>query len=525
MSVKFLRVFFLVLIILTASVSEAGWEKYKNNPVLTPTAGEWDSVGTWTISVIKDGETYKAWYGGRGAAEAIGYAASTNGISWSKHNVPVLPLGAGGEFDSGSIHSPCVIKDGSTYKMWYTGGDGGVNDRIGYATSNNGTAWAKLGVVLPLGNQGEWDENGVSTPCVIKDGATYKMWYTGVSAGGGDIGYATSPDGINWNKYAGNPVLEKSGSGWDANMVSWPCVIKDGGTYKMWYTGLGAGWAIGYATSSNGISWKMGKNNPVIERGAPGSWDNLTTFGPCVLKGSWKMWYTGRGPSGTLHIGYATLSGKGRGGYVYRGYYVLDAFGGIHLCDGAPAVKDYPYWEGQDIARDLEFSPDGTGFYVLDAYGGIHNCDGAPPLEDYPYWDDQDVARDLEFNPNGQGFYVLDCYGGIHPRGGAPELKNYPYWPDEDIARGLEIRSDGSFYILDCYGGIHPRNGAPEIENYPYWDGSAMARDLEIDPRLPETGYFVLDNWGGIHAVAAEPLKGYPFWEGQDLARAIAFPR
>ncbi len=124
--------------------------------------------------------------------------------------------------------------------------------------------------------------------------------------------------GADWTKYSGNPVLEPSlAGGWNAYMVLEPCVIRDGGTYKMWYAGQSApgsqGWhlGIGYAVSTNGIDWEK-YGNPVLGRGVPGAWDYENVSGAYVMfhDGIYKMWYHGGvgGVGGTEQIGYATSS-------------------------------------------------------------------------------------------------------------------------------------------------------------------------------------------------------------------------
>ncbi len=51
------------------------------------------------------------------------------------------------------------------------------------------------------------------------------------------IGYATSPDGILWEKHPDNPVLDIGAAGeWDDQRIVSPAVLLDGTTYKMWYT-------------------------------------------------------------------------------------------------------------------------------------------------------------------------------------------------------------------------------------------------------------------------------------------------
>ncbi|RLC73904.1 MAG: hypothetical protein DRI61_17600, partial [Chloroflexi bacterium] len=94
------------------------------------------------------------------------------------------------------------------------------------------------------------------------EGSIYRMWYDGEQEIGDQgeelvrIGYAYSLDGILWTKYIGNPVIFNGGPGdFDEQSALDPMVIKDGNTYKMWYSGEGncVGWdcdtAFGYATS------------------------------------------------------------------------------------------------------------------------------------------------------------------------------------------------------------------------------------------------------------------------------------
>ena len=79
----------------------------------------------------------------------------------------------------------------------------------GYATP----ALASFNLVLDVGTSGAWDDNRVERACVIKDGAVYKMWYSGHNGSNYQIGYATSNDGFIWEKHPGNPVLTAGSSG------------------------------------------------------------------------------------------------------------------------------------------------------------------------------------------------------------------------------------------------------------------------------------------------------------------------
>lgn len=174
------------------------------NPVLSPTAAAWDSAWVYFASVINDAGTYKMWYTGNNSptagVEQIGYATSTNGIAWTKGvtNPIFSPTGTG--FERTSVFAPCVIKDGTNYRMYYSGFNNtapGTTD-IGYARSTDGTTWNRYAgnPIIARGAAGAWDEVSVAFCCAIRDGNVFKLWYTGVSGGVtplSQIGYATNP--------------------------------------------------------------------------------------------------------------------------------------------------------------------------------------------------------------------------------------------------------------------------------------------------------------------------------------------
>ncbi len=88
-------------------------------------------------------------------------------VDWTKDDVnnPVLSPGGTGAWDETWLNLPMVIKDGSTYKMWYMGGgpEAGTAGQIGYATSTNGTTWSKYGSnpIFQPGASGKFDEDNI----------------------------------------------------------------------------------------------------------------------------------------------------------------------------------------------------------------------------------------------------------------------------------------------------------------------------------------------------------------------------
>ncbi len=270
------------------SLDGINWTKHPNNPVFSPTPGTWDSLGTETVTVLKDttasaAERYRMWYAGSSDSGplglySLGYAFSADGINWTKHSAnPVLLAGSESSWENAGPEGPTVIKDGDTLKMWYMGLDtvfnGQITDfhgSIGYAWSLDGVNWTKHtnNPVLIVGSAGSWDAANIQDPFAMKIGNTYHLWYSGHPAwingatinGDVEIGYAQSLDGTNWTKYANNPVLLRGAAGaWDHGVTGFPTIILDDTLLRMWYTGLDTifippwpapyFWDIGYATA------------------------------------------------------------------------------------------------------------------------------------------------------------------------------------------------------------------------------------------------------------------------------------
>jgi hypothetical protein len=302
-----------------AAAARADWTKYAGNPVFgVGPSGSWDSSGVGTPSVLFKGGRYELWYSGHSGANSsyrIGFATSPDGVNWTRsEDNPVLTTGSPGAWDSGYVMVPHVVFHDGIYKMWFRGTDDPIYSAhagIGYATSTDGVHWVKYSgnPVLTVGSDGSWDDWMIFSAYVDIEGSSYKLWYSGCDGANCRIGYATSPDGVHWTKYDGNPVLDVGPSGgWDTTNVFYPYVLHNGGAYEMWYSGYnGSAYGIGHATSTNGVSWDRQPDNPVITTGAADSWDSKYVLASSVIAqcGALKMWYTGRDASNVNRIGYA----------------------------------------------------------------------------------------------------------------------------------------------------------------------------------------------------------------------------
>jgi len=164
--------------------------------------------------------------------------------------------------------------------------------------------------VLPRGGGGAWDATNASYPRVIKWNGKYYMIYSGNDNvpghdwDGAQIGLATSEDGKEWTKYAGNPVITLGASGaWDDERVCWtsaPFYYKPNDEFWLYYTGFdGSTYRIGRATSPDMEDWtKDSANNPILDVGSAGAWDDTHVLSPTLVydgdADGWIMFYVGR---------------------------------------------------------------------------------------------------------------------------------------------------------------------------------------------------------------------------------------
>jgi predicted GH43/DUF377 family glycosyl hydrolase len=295
-----------------ATTTNGGWKKYSGNPVM---GGQYGTC--FDISVLKEGDTYRMWVSWR-PKQSIALVESKDGLHWSEP--PRIVLGprkeTGWEDD---INRPVVIKRDDGYHMWYTGQSEG-HSQIGYATSADGVVWKRMSEKPVLSPDQPWEKVALMCPDVIWDANAkiFRMWYSGGEQSEPDaIGYATSSDGLTWAKRADNPIFKSNpGAIWEQDKVTACQVIQEDGWYLMFYIGFRDEdhAQIGLARSKDGISnWERNPANPIIHPD-PGAWDHDACYKPyAIFDGQkWLLWYNGR-HGGLEQIGVALHDGHDLG--------------------------------------------------------------------------------------------------------------------------------------------------------------------------------------------------------------------
>jgi hypothetical protein len=227
---------------------------------------------------------------------------------------PVIRMGPRGAFDDSGVTGGCLVETDRVQHVYYSGWSLGHDVPffffIGCAISTDGGATFEKVSPSPVLGRGRIDPFLTASPSVLVEGGIWRMWYVSGTGWSLDnepsylIRYAESPDGIEWRP-SGRVCIDYSYEGEHA--IARPHVIKDGSTYRMWYSHRGATYRIGYAESTDGLAWTRKDAEAGIDVSAEG-WDSEMVAYPWVgdVGGVRRMLYNGNG-YGLTGIGHATL--------------------------------------------------------------------------------------------------------------------------------------------------------------------------------------------------------------------------
>jgi len=140
--------------------------------------------------------------------------------------------------------------------------------------------------IFTAAGEGAWDAKIRERGWILRDGDQWQLWYTGYDGtreGIRQLGYATSSDGIHWQRYAGNPLVPGH---WIEDMM----VVRHEGTYYMFAEGEGDRAQL--LTSADGIDWQPNGTLDVRYRdGRPLSAGPFGTPTVWIEGGVWYLFY------------------------------------------------------------------------------------------------------------------------------------------------------------------------------------------------------------------------------------------
>lgn len=219
------------------------------------------------------------------------------------HREPLIDLGALGAFDDSGCTTSSIVSYGGKKYLYYTGWSLGSSVPFYLAAGvavGDGHHFEKVSRAPILGRD-ETDPFLVASPVVSVEDGNWRMWYTScvrwASEPGGPkhyyhIKHGTSSDGLHWG--IDRPVCIDFRDA-DEYAIARPCVIKEDGRYKMWYSSRGRAYRIGYAESEDGVRWDRLDHLAGVE--ASDHWDSEMQAYPWVFqhRGREYMLYNGNG--------------------------------------------------------------------------------------------------------------------------------------------------------------------------------------------------------------------------------------
>jgi predicted GH43/DUF377 family glycosyl hydrolase len=185
------------------------------------------------------------------------------------------------------------------YYLYFAGYDG-LTEQVGVARSTDQQHWEVTPQpAIPIGNAGDWDCIQTSNPCVLREGGRFRMWYQGVDERRCyRIGYAESQDGWQWHKVPG-VLFERPGLA-DLEQVPrregyhQPLVFREGERYRMYFLDHRKG--LGYirtAESADGLTWEVWPEDCLAPERP---WEDKGLHYPWVIQeaAGYTLWYTSR---------------------------------------------------------------------------------------------------------------------------------------------------------------------------------------------------------------------------------------
>jgi hypothetical protein len=283
--------------------------------------------------VVKDNVNYKLYYAGNDFA-SINLATSPDGLTWTPYaGNPILAEGPSVQAEHADVHfygagfaggnsgtNPSALT--MYYRMWYQAADGHSIASWRYAESPNGIAWYNRVAVTQFGPPVFSAATGVAygiADVVYTPGGeggdpnkTFRIyanvqWEVGVYSAREVVVMAYSANGHDWTGY--DPLLvgyatpifggTLNAGDFDSDHIGWFKVIKNSAAdWEAFYSGGTATTfqalnGIGYATSTDGISWA--RKQTLLTTADPVAWRSQSVWMPSVVKtgSDYEMFFLG----------------------------------------------------------------------------------------------------------------------------------------------------------------------------------------------------------------------------------------
>lgn len=227
------------------------------------TAGDeddWDAAIRERGWILKEGGTYRMWYTGydgtREGLKKLGLATSPDGVTWTRHAENPI-------YDDVWVEDMQVVKHDGQYLMFAEGEKGQAE----LLTSPDGIDWTLVGDVDIRHTDGKSvTDRPCGTPTAYFENGTWYLFYEKWDQG---IWLATSSDLKTFTNVQEEPVLTLGPEPHDELMIALNQIVKQGDTYYALYHGTGTptkprDWCTCMATSTDLIHWTKSEANPLF---------------------------------------------------------------------------------------------------------------------------------------------------------------------------------------------------------------------------------------------------------------------
>lgn len=215
-----------------------------------------------------------------------GYNAIAQDGVWQKQGVILEPIASDINTGATSLNSGTndfwvlpnesgIVLSGTVFAGWYWSQSG-----INYVESKDGKSWTRYASnpVIATGSYAK----------VLHVGSTYYLYcQTNASAETIGIKVYTSTDRVSWSLRSSTVIVPGTVGAWDASGLYLFSPFYYNGTFYALYSGLNASglWALGLATSADGITWTKSGSNPVYNAGA-----GTFSESPILVESTWYVW-------------------------------------------------------------------------------------------------------------------------------------------------------------------------------------------------------------------------------------------
>lgn len=234
--------------------------RVSDSPILSlGETGMFDEFGTYPVSVVRYEKEVRAYYAGWTRCESVPFNVAI-GMATSRDDGATFQKVGPGPIISYSPDEPFIMSGpkiryfDNRWFLYYIAGkkwivaDGRAEPvyRIRLATSADGINWKKHNQDL-IECRIESNECQASPDVIYVDGKYHMFFCYRYSAGyrgkdkGYRIGYASSNDGITWQREDSKAGIDVSEEGWDSEMISYPHVFDLNGKLHMFYLGNAVG--------------------------------------------------------------------------------------------------------------------------------------------------------------------------------------------------------------------------------------------------------------------------------------------